>query len=124
MPVNYVIEPEHRLVCMTATGKITTVHMLEFYRTLRADPGFRPEYDQIADFREAVPDGILGNQMGLSLDASPYLASSRRAYVVSPGLGYGMGRMASAFAEERRITSRLFDDVAEARRWLQVRPSP
>ena len=78
----------------------------------------RAEYRQLFDSRAATPTDIKSNEVESLLSKAPFHSKSRRAYVVAPGVGYGMGRVAQAMAEYQGIEFELFFDLPEARQWL------
>ena len=118
MPVTYTIEREARLVSLTASGPTSVEDLLDVYARLREDPYFEPGFDQLFDFRDATPTNIYSKQVDMLLDSNPFSLTSRRAYVQAPGVGFGMGRVAEAFAEGKNLRLRSFLDMAEARRWV------
>lgn len=118
MAVTYAFDEKNGLVLLTATGPTSMADVSEIHAQLRQDPQFRPEYRELFDFREATPTDIRGNQIQSLLHRAPYGMSSRRAYVVAPGVGYGLGRVAEAMAEYQKLTLRVFLDIDAAREWL------
>jgi hypothetical protein len=120
--VTYVIDAVAGIVTLTATGPTSTEDVFEVQSQLRRDPSFVETYHQLFDFRAATPTNTFSPQVEGLLANSPFAASSRRAYVVKPGVGYGMGRIAEALAEPR-VKLKLFEDIASARKWLLERPA-
>jgi hypothetical protein len=118
MEIRYAIDAARGLVTVTVTGDVAARDIAGLQARLRADPEFRPEYHQLYDFRVATPTDLYGSDVDALLESSPHAAVARRAYVVSPGVGYGMARMAEAMGEARRLTVRAFLDLEAARRWL------
>ena len=117
MAVTYVIDVDAGIVIATAVGPTSTKDVSDYQQRLAEDPDFRATYHQLFDFRASTPTDIFGAQIETLLNTSPFSAEARRAYVVSPGVGYGLARMAEAMGEQR-LSVRAFEDIDSARQWL------
>lgn len=124
MAVTYVIDSNAQLVLMTATGPTSTSDIADVQRRLREDPHFQPTFNQLFDFRNATPTDVHNRQVEALLESSPSAPSSRRAYVVSPGVSYGMARMAAAMAEYQKRMVRVFLSMDAARAWVMTGEEP
>ena len=122
MSVTYRIDRDHRLVLLTASGPTSRQDIADMQARLRADPAFSADFHQMFDFRNATPTDIKSGDVGSLLESAPFSDTVRRAYVVAPGVGYGMGRMAAAIADFKRLSLRVFLDPEEARAWLLAPP--
>ena len=116
--VTYVIDADAGIVIATATGPTATQEVADYQDRVRADPDFRPSYHQLFDFRASTPTDIFGAQIENLLNTSPFSARSRRAYVTSPGVVYGLARMVEAMGEQR-FQVRAFEDMESAHAWLR-----
>ena len=117
MAITYLIDSSEGIVVVTATGPTSTMDVAHSQALLRENPSFRPTYHELFDFRGATPTDIYGSQVEALLHSAPFDVSARRAYVASPGVGYGLGRIAEAVATDH-LQLRLFEDVEAARHWL------
>jgi hypothetical protein len=113
MVVTYVIDVDAGIVIVTAVGPTAAKDVADYQLRLQADPLFRPSFHQLFDFRASKPTDIFGAQIDALLNTSPFASTSRRAYVVSPGVGYGLARMAEAMGEQRLLL-RAFEDMESA----------
>jgi hypothetical protein len=118
--LTYSVDRARRLVTLTASGVLTTEEVLASQRQVRADPHFDPSFSLLADYRSATISDIDAVQMQEIAANVPLGSRSRRAYVVSGDLNFGMLRMFEAFAEmaQRGGAARAFRDMDEALRWL------
>ena len=117
MALTYTIDSDAGIVLGTATGPISTQDIADYQARVSADPLFSPAHHQLIDFRESTPTDIFGPQVEGLLTASPFSSASRRAYVVSPGVGFGLARMAEMMTDGR-LPVRAFEDIESAREWL------
>jgi hypothetical protein len=88
---------------------------------LRADPGFNPDLNQIVDCRAITKMDLTQKQIIDLAGRSIFNARSRRAFVVSSDLHYGLTRM---FATYREIQAgqevMVFQDLPTALNWLRL----
>ncbi len=124
MPISYRIDEEKGLVLTTATGALTDSDILQLKASLLADPRWKPGMRELSDVRaidrlEVTTDGV--TQMMLQdTGAAAALASYRLAIVVSHQVVYGMARMYQMLTEHNVPNVRVFRDIEEAKRWLEV----
>jgi hypothetical protein len=119
MPYFMKIRGDLRLVVARASGPIDLESSSAFRRELEAHPDFRPDFDQILDFRLAV--GSLPDFEGLRFLAStdPFSRGSRRAFLVAGDLLFGLVRTYGAL-QEGSSEVRPFRSAGEACAWLGV----
>jgi hypothetical protein len=118
VPTVFRIDPSRRLVVSRAWGAVTAAELRAHYRQLVVDPAFDPTYRQLTDVRE-VTDFELPSSLLADVAAHPVFApGTRRAFVVSGPVAYGLARMFGAYAEGARQEVQVFRDLAAAEAWL------
>jgi hypothetical protein len=126
MPVTYEIDPSQHAVFSTASGHVSYDEAVNFHRALLADPAYRPEYCELADMRGMIDTNITSAEMRQLAATELFSPKSKRAFVASSPLVYGLSRMYEAHRmtkNDHGIT--IFTDVDEALGWLGVSlPSP
>ena len=118
MPVTYQIDPEHSLLLVRVTGKVSAADMAAHHAALRADPSFSPDFDGLVDFSGADPFEGSGEEIRRLVGDLPFNAGTRRAYVASIDLHFGLSRMAQSYAEIKGIEVEVFRDRDSALEWL------
>ncbi len=123
MPSNFLIDEQRAVVFSWGTGVFTYADFLDHMARLLADPRFRPEYDQLVDCRALTSLEFTGEQVSELAKRSIFSGRSRRAFVVSSDLQFGMSRM---FATYRAISGAkeimIFREMREALSWLNLPP--
>ena len=62
MPIEYRIDPVHRLIVSRAWGAVTEAELNAHYEQIAGDPRFDPTFQQIADAREVTDaTGVRGD---------------------------------------------------------------
>ncbi len=123
MPESYVIDPQRRVVFSRGTGVFTYAEFLEHMARMRADPQFRPDFDQLVDCRETTGFELTGDQVADLAARSIFSVRTRRAFVVASSLQYGLSHMLASHLELRGESGiRIFRDRAEALAWLNLPP--
>ena len=119
MPAFYKIDKERRLVLSSGTGVFNKEAAQSHQERLLADPEFDSSYSQLMDFTHVTQIDLTAadvQQLALRNIFSP---ESRRAFLVTNDLGFGLGRMFEILREsagERGI--RVFRDLEEALDWV------
>src|SRR2546423_722796 len=93
MPITYQIDTARRIVFSRGYGKVTDEDLLQYNTTLKADPNFDPNLNQLFDFTEVIKIDIKTDTIYSISKDRIFDLSSLRAYVVNPGLQYGLARM-------------------------------
>jgi hypothetical protein len=90
-------------------------------KALGQDPRFRPEFNHLVDCRQFEVMDLTAAQLQEMGSRSLFAKTSKRAFVVSSDLHYGLSRM---FATYREIssgqTTMVFRDMREAIAWLEL----
>ncbi len=119
MPVTYEIDVPQRLVNTIVVGKVTPVEMSAYQQQLKVDPAFLPDFDGLIDFTAAEPFEGTGEDIRRLVEEMPFNPGTRRAYIASIDLHFGLSRMAQVFAESKGLVCEVFRDRADALRWLE-----
>ena len=121
MPESYVIDSQHRVVFSRSTGVFTYAEFLEHMARMRADPRFRPDYDQLVDCRATTAFELTGDQIAALAARTIFSVQARRGFVVSSSLQYGLSHMLASHLELRGETGvRIFHDLPSALAWLNL----
>lgn len=121
MPADFVINARLGVVFSRGFGVFCRADALEHMDQLLRHPDFRPEFNQLADFRQITELALTADEVGELSRRRVFSDRSRRAFVVAGDLQYGYSRMFGSF---RRIKGELgvatFRDMAEALCWLSL----
>jgi hypothetical protein len=119
MAATFRIDTERGVVLTKMEGVVTDDELLVIQRELRDDPRFRPDLNTLVDATEVTVAKLTANGLREAGQASPFGAGSRRALVAQAGgVVYGMARMFEMLADLEPVTTRVFDNLAEAKAWL------
>ena len=121
MPWTYRIDKADGIVFVKLTGSFDTQSTTVAQNRVRDDPNFDPGYRALYDLRDVTDVELTSSDMKMLGKNSPFDGSGRRAFVVSEAAMYGMTRMYLTRRNEKEGRVQLFDDVAEARMWLDLR---
>lgn len=120
--ITYDILDAENLVRIRYEGSLDDAMMVEAYRSLYADPRWRPGMAEFVDVRGSDPKGV--TLTGLSAVSKITAAAlgeggeaGRTAVVISKDVGFGMARMYEAVAMMVE-TVQIFRDPDEAMAWL------
>jgi hypothetical protein len=121
MPCEFLIDTDRRLVISRGTGTFRYADFVEHMEKLGLDPRFRPEFDHVVDCRKFELLDLTATQIQDVGSQSIFAATSRRAFVVSSELHFGLGRMFASFREGKcgQVTM-VFRDMREATAWLEL----
>lgn len=117
MPVDYRIDSERRIVFSTGAGAITVQEILAYQKRLGADPAFSSDFSQLFDYREALADQLRTTDIQGLAETDVFSSTSRRAFVVSQDVTFGLARMFEMFRDSTQHIM-VFRDMDEARQWL------
>lgn len=119
MPVSYEIDKQRRLVVCTVTGVCTADDVLGFHKQILNDSDFDPRFCQLVDGTGITKTDITPSRMRTLAEGSPFLLTSRRAFVAESPLGFGLSRVyeiVRGLKGDRQI--RVFRNRAAALEWL------
>jgi hypothetical protein len=88
-------------------------------KSLGADPRFKPDFDHLVDSRKFDRFDVTGEQIQEMGSQSNFAPGSKRAFVVSSDLHFGLGRMFATHREARLgQTTMVFRELPAAIAWL------
>ena len=121
MALSYHIDTSLRLVFSRAEATIRDADLLAHQDRLRSDPAFDPSFDQLFDYSQVEEMDITEATVRLLAARNPFMASVRRAFVVVSEPARQLTAQFLAAGGLRPEDSRIFNSVAEARRWLHLK---
>lgn len=123
MPCEILIDADRRLVISRGTGTFRYADFLEHMEKLGPDPRFNPEFDHLVDCSKFEVFDLTTMQIQKIGSQSIFAETSRRAFVATSDLHFGLGRMFAAFREmNHNQVTRVFRDLREATAWLGLPP--
>jgi hypothetical protein len=122
MSATYTIDLKRGIVLSKAVGKLLGADLLENLTRLSADPDFRSDLNQMADFREVTALEISTDDMKELAAKTPFGAGSRRAIVVNSQLAYGLSKIYRSMVEGESTEIKVFKDYSQACQWLGISP--
>ncbi|MBI3880717.1 MAG: hypothetical protein HY301_11740 [Verrucomicrobia bacterium] len=125
MPGDFYIDAKLGVVFSKVTGVLTLADVLDHMERLVRHPDFRPEFNQLLDFREATNMALSNDEVRGLARKNIFSALSRRAFVVSSDLQFGLSRV---FATHRELLGEggilVFREMQEALNWLALSSVP
>jgi len=122
MPATYTIDVKRGLVFSKAQGKLNDADLVDHSKRVAADPEFKSDFNQLADFREVTSLEISTETIKEIAADSPYGKGSRRAIVVNSPLAYGLSRIYRAMVDDQGSEIKVFKDYNQACQWLGISP--
>jgi hypothetical protein len=120
MPAKYIIDVPHRVVFSKGTGVFTQADFLDHMARMKVEPDFDPDFSQLVDCREITLMDLKNDQVRDLASQTIFSVNSRRAFVVSSELHFGLGRMFAAYRELAGQQVAVFKDVPSALTWLNL----
>jgi hypothetical protein len=123
MPCEFFIDTDRRLVISRGTETFRYADFLDHMKILAPDPRFKPEFDHLVDCRKFERFDVTPAQIQEIGSQSVFAPRSRRAFVVSSDLHFGLGRMFANYRDVKcgQLTV-VFRDMREAAFWLGLPP--
>ena len=119
MPETYAIDTQRGVVFSKGTGVFTYVDFCEHMTRMQADPRFKPDFNQLVDCRALTAFELTGDQINELAGNSIFSVRTRRAFVVSSDLQFGLSHVFAAYRELRgEADIRVFREMREALLWL------
>ena len=125
MPADFFIDTQLGVVFSKAVGMLALADGLDHMDRLQSHPDFRPEFKQLFDFRRVSEVALSNDDIRRLAQRTIFGKTSRRAFVVSGDLEFGIGRMFEAYrdvAGESGIV--IFREMKEALAWLSLSAEP
>ena len=118
MPYRYEIDRSRGVVHVERWGELSRDEIVDSYRAIRADERFEPGFRQLSDMRGVLGCDLDGEAVRELSELKVFDRCSRRAFVVSTDVSFGVLRMYQAWAELGERVVHVFRDPREAERWL------
>jgi hypothetical protein len=125
MPADFYIDAPHGIVYSKATCVLGRAEVWDHMDRLTQHPEFRAEFNQLLDFREVTKMELTAGDVKVLAMRKIFSERSKRAFVVSSDLQYGLSRVFEAYrnlAGEKGIT--IFREMAGALSWLGLSAEP
>jgi len=120
MPMDYVIDAEHRIVYSRAWGEFTKADVLAHRKRLKADPRFDSTFRQLADFSGVTRFAISAASVKALTSSDPWDSEARRAFFAPADAVFGMARMYEMLMGKSTSNIGVFRRIEEAEKWLRV----
>ena len=121
MPADFYIDVPRRMVFSQGDGVLRFADFRGHMDRLLRHPDFRPEFNQLLDFREVKDVVISTEEIVLLAARNVFSPKSRRVFVVNSDLHFGLVRMFGShreFAGEQGI--QIFRELKSALDWLSL----
>jgi len=121
MPLVYRIDEEHGIIFRWVKGRLNLAMILECFRTLLADPAFRPGLPMLTDFRGMVPEmtALELNQSAVFIQQhAADFGACRWAVIVDDTAAEVLSMKFSILSKGGPIEYRCFHSPAAACQWL------
>ena len=99
MPAEFYIDVPRRMVFSRGTGILTLADATAHMDGLLAHPDFCPEFHQLLDFSQVREIILTGDEIRSLAERNIFSPRSRRAFVISTDLHFGLARMFGAYRE-------------------------
>jgi hypothetical protein len=122
MPIIIELNKEEGIVYTTIDGRVSTDEIIDGLKKVLDHPDFRPGLRGIVDIRPSELDTHAGDVRRIAdllIEYRDRIGWSRSAVVVATDLAFGMTKMFQAFNEASSIEVEIFQDIEEARQWLE-----
>jgi len=121
MPADFYIDVPRRMVFSRGTGRLSRADCLDHMDRLQPHPDFRPEFNQLLDFRSVTEVNITNGDIINLAERPVFHPKSLRAFVVKSDLQFGLVRM---FATYRQMAGehgiQIFRDLPLALAYLSL----
>jgi hypothetical protein len=115
----FTVDSTGRVVFSHFAGILTLEVVVDHMTRLKAVPAFLPEFRQLVDFRDIIGVPLSSRDVQALAQHSVFSSSSRRAFLATPGLQFGLCRM---FATHRDSNGEpniaVFRNLSDACRWI------
>jgi hypothetical protein len=118
MSTTYRIDTKRRLVIARAAGRVSEADLIDYQESLRSDPRFRPDFDQILDLRGCTELRVTTAGVCHAALQSPFGATSRRAVLGEDEVLRELARVYGLWSDGLVVRTRFFHRVEHALVWL------
>ena len=124
VPMAYKINSEHKIVISTGNGTLTFAESLTHQENLREDPNFIPKFSQLMDLTLVTKMELKSDELQRLAAHSVFANDSRRSFLVSSDLAYGLFRMFQTFRNnEGENGIQIFRELGPALNWVHLTTS-
>ncbi|HET6228813.1 MAG TPA: hypothetical protein VFE05_01975 [Longimicrobiaceae bacterium] len=120
MPAISRIDPDCGAVVTTMSGHVTDDDLLAQQQRLPGEAGFQPGMHHLVDARGVEAVSVTPAGVRALANGNVFSAASRRAIVAPRDAAFGFGRMFELLRGDGVEETRVFRDMDEARRWLEL----
>jgi hypothetical protein len=120
MSVNYFILKPYNVLVVRYDGKITVAEINQLRCRFLSDPDFHPSLHQLSDLRDGRLSTLSGAEIRLLAASSLFNSGTKRAFVTSTNLEFGMARMYGTLLECFGVQVQVFRSIEDACEWLGV----
>ena len=125
MPADFYIDAKRGVVFTKAVGLLGRAEAVDHMDRLSRHPDFRPDFNQLADFRDVSTVNLSSDHVRELASRSVFGPLSQRAFVVSSDLQFGLGRVFGSYRHvEGEKGIKVFREMSEALRWLSLPSEP
>ena len=121
MPAEYKIDKMSGVVFSAAHGVVTDKEAYSHQDKLRDDSGFDPGFSQLFDFTLVTGAELSIAAIHHLAERNPFGLGSKRAFVASSDLMYGLARMFQVLTSDHSDELTVFRDMDEARNYLSLK---
>lgn len=109
---------------VTIEGDVTEEELVRFAKETAPDPALPQGRRELIDLRKTSATGIPSRALRSVAEAfgahDQFPERTRVAMVASEDWIFGLSRMYQAYRDESKLQLRVFRDMGEARRWLEL----
>jgi len=120
MSASYRIVKSLGTVFTSLEGVVTDDDLLGHRQQLESDPDFDPAFAQLIDCRGVTEVALDSRTIRSIATPSVYAPGAKRAIVATRDAVYGLARMYERIRGGESDEVRVFRDIEEARRWLEL----
>ena len=115
--MKFVVDVERRLVIARFPKVLTGAEIQSYVTALCSHPGFDPSFSEIADISAVTKLPLDASEfLQLADDIDPFLATSKRAFVVRTPVQMHAARIHKMLRNQRNFE--IFPTLAEAEHWI------
>jgi hypothetical protein len=121
MNFQYRIEPDHKMVIVTPTGRPDFPSSVDAIRAVVSDPAFGPDFGVLCDFREVQYTPSIAEllDVGNFLAMPGILKGHKIALVVSSDSHFSLAGLLAKIANTWGTNIAAFRRIDEAKEWLK-----
>jgi hypothetical protein len=120
MSASYRIARSLETIFTSLEGVLTDDDLLGHQQKLESDPDFDPAFAQLIDCRGVTEVALESETIRTIATPAVYAPGAKRAVVATRDAAYGLARMYERLRGGESDEVRVFRDIKEARRWLEL----